>query len=225
MAKPSDKMYRYLEKYVGKYRVLAEYDLSTGDFPREEDGSIDESFEDLYIPCAKGRILSTYILDTLVWYTDSLGQGRNVRREIDSKYNGKLEYQYEETDADVLIYFNEADIKKIATLVKPRTSGAKIKPFSNKNLPKPLYEIPEEDDAKFNKITEGMDRIEKMQFVRNCCSAFDEIIQKKKGKNFDVSKERRESRLKPKAFISYIGLWDEFLKFAREYYKEYKNEK
>lgn len=36
-----DYMYRYLEKYTGKYRVLAEYDMITKDFPRNDKGCID----------------------------------------------------------------------------------------------------------------------------------------------------------------------------------------
>ena len=44
-----DNMYRYLEKFIGTYRVMAEYDLQTNDFPRDEEGNIDKSFEDLYM--------------------------------------------------------------------------------------------------------------------------------------------------------------------------------
>ena len=63
-------MARYLQrKYVGTYRVKAEYDLVTKDFPRLEDGTLDPDFDDLYIDCAHkiqikhsgGNILSCYI--------------------------------------------------------------------------------------------------------------------------------------------------------------------
>ena len=52
-------MYRYLLKYVGMYRVKAELDDAKKDFPREDTGEVDKSFEDLYIPCAKGIIKHT----------------------------------------------------------------------------------------------------------------------------------------------------------------------
>ena len=48
-------MSRYLQdKFVGTYRVLAEYDQSTNDYIRNELGLIDPSFNDLYIPCFNG---------------------------------------------------------------------------------------------------------------------------------------------------------------------------
>ena len=53
-------MFRYLEKYTGKYRVLPYYDTSLSDFPRDNTGAIDSSFDDLYIPCKKGVIKHTY---------------------------------------------------------------------------------------------------------------------------------------------------------------------
>ena len=40
----NDYMFRYLEKYIGTYRVLAEIDKDSGEFPN------DDSFEDFYIP-------------------------------------------------------------------------------------------------------------------------------------------------------------------------------
>ena len=42
----------YLRKYVGKYRVKAEYDMSTNDWPRLSDGTLDSSFDDYYIDCS-----------------------------------------------------------------------------------------------------------------------------------------------------------------------------
>ena len=228
MGRNLDKMFRYLETYVGKYRVLAPYDIVTEDFPRNEEGGIDESFDDLYIPCSKGEIRASYYSDSdssdcvLVWYTESAQQGRNIYKELRVKYP-KIWLKEDDCDSnDYFIYFNAENINKIATIVKPRTSGAKIKPYSEKNLPKPLYQIPEADEASFNEIIKDLGKTERMHFVRKCCAEFDTVIQKKKGKKFDIAKERRETRLKPKAFISYLGLWDEFLKFTKKYYKEYK---
>ena len=58
-----DEHFRYLEKYVGKYCVRAELDPDTNDFPRDSNGKIYESFEDLYIPCTKGIIINRYEVD------------------------------------------------------------------------------------------------------------------------------------------------------------------
>jgi len=223
MSEKKDRMFRYLEKYVGKYRVLAPYDTGTEDFPRDESGSIDESFDDMYIPCSKGEIRGTAFNDDrelLAWYTTSGQQGRNVFKEVKEKYPKIALIEDDCGSYDYYFYFEAKDINKIATVVKPRTNGAKIKPFSDKNLPKPVYSIPEEDDIKFNEIVKDLQAIDKMQFVRSCCSEFDEIIQAKKGKRYDIAAERKKSKLKPKMFIHSIGLWNDFIKFTKEKYKE-----
>jgi hypothetical protein len=39
----------YITKYVGTYRVLAEYDKATNDWVRDEYGNLADSFEDYYV--------------------------------------------------------------------------------------------------------------------------------------------------------------------------------
>lgn len=211
------KMFRFLTRYVGTYRVKAFYDLDTQDFPTNDivDTGINESFDDLYIPCKKGMIKHTYEDGMLYWYIDKIKTGHNVINEIDKKYQD-LKYEVEETDSDVMVYFNYNDIEKIASIVLPVTSGAKIPPFSPKNLPKVPYEIPENDNDKLNNLIKNMDKVEKMLFVKSAINEFDEIIQIKKGKKFNITEQRRKSKLKPKMFIHKIGLWNEFIEFCKE---------
>ena len=141
------EMFRFLEKYTGTYRVLGCLDLSTNDFPRDENGNIDSSYDDLYIPCSRGKsvIKHTYEDNKLVvCFYNKCSTARNVYKELKDKYK-KLDIEFEDSGEDGLIYFNADDIKKIATIVKPKTSGASIKWNSSKNLPKVKYEIPSED--------------------------------------------------------------------------------
>lgn len=211
-----NRMFRYLEKYVGTYRVVAEYDQELGDFPRNETGGVDPSFDDLYIPCKKGVIRHTYKPKVLVWMCDSLGKGRNVKKEIDAKYGAKFPYTYEETSEEVLIYFEDDYIRKIATIVTPKTSGKDIKPYSNRNLPKALYEIPKEDAEKLERLVHHMDHVEKMQFLKKCIKDFDKAILKEKGKKFDITKDRKEVKLRPKTYIHYLGMWNQFIEFVKK---------
>ena len=138
----SFKMFRYLERhYVGKYRVKARYDEYTGDFPRNENGGIDESFDEQYIPCKRGEIRHTYKntrgKDILVWYCSGTGKGRNVYKEIKEAYPDIYLEVDEELDKhglpdfveDCMIYFDAKDIEKIATIVCPSTYGASIPDF------------------------------------------------------------------------------------------------
>lgn len=38
-------------KYKGKYRLKANLDILTNDFPRNKDGNIDPTYDDIYIKC------------------------------------------------------------------------------------------------------------------------------------------------------------------------------
>jgi len=223
-----DKLFRYLEKYTGTYRVLSRYDEDLEDFPRDENGDIDPSFDELYLKCSKGEVRSSYMTIEgkdviLCWYSDSGERGRNVYKAIKEKYP-KIWLEVDDCGTfDYYLYFEEKDLDKVMKFFGPQTSGAKIKWYSDKNLPKPVYEIPESDAAKYDKIMAKLDKTQKMQFSRACCSAFDEELTKKfstKRKPYDPAQERKETRMKPKVFIHYKGMWNEFLAFAKEFYKE-----
>lgn len=70
----------YLETKFPQYRCIAEYDLSTNDFPRESNGSLCES--DIYIKCHAGTRIYHFGGSVLQTYVPSLGKGRNVVRFI-----------------------------------------------------------------------------------------------------------------------------------------------
>lgn len=61
-------------------------------------------------------------------------------------------FDIEETDSEVLFKFKYVNSDKIIPLLKPKTSGAGISPFSSKNLPKTDYKIPDEDFIKYKNI-------------------------------------------------------------------------
>ena len=68
--------------YKGKYRVLADYDLETNDFPRDEQGNIDSDFNDFYIPGKKGVQIRHAGRDKLGCYIFSIGMARNILTDI-----------------------------------------------------------------------------------------------------------------------------------------------
>lgn len=219
-------MFRYLEKYVGTYRVLTEFDPITNDFPRDKKGKIEESYDELYIPCSKGIIKHTYEPYYLCWMTDKITTGRNVAKELKDK--GVEIYRYDEVGTDVLIWFDETYIKRVASVVKPKTAGKGIPPFSKRNLEKDKkldYKIPEEDIIAYQAITEGMALGDKLKFSKAVIKDFDDEIIKIKGKSYDLKKERDNSGLPNKEFIHFIGLWNEFLQFTKGQYKLYKGGK
>lgn len=212
-----DKYFRYLEKYVGKYCVRAELDPITNDIPKDTNGKIFDSFEDLYIPCSKGIIKHTYENNLLALYIlEKPATGSSVKKKFD-EYG--LWYRDESFGEDTLLFFNESDLNKVAKIVKPKTKGKNISPFSKRALNNSIdeFRIPEEDIARYKEITDKLDleHMAKIQFIKKILKDFDAIIQEKKGSRYDISKQRKESSLKPKEFIYSIGLWDEYLDFVQ----------
>lgn len=211
-------MYRYLLKYVGTYRVKAEYDWYTQDFPRNETNGIEDSFEDLYIPCSKGLIKHTYLgNDILVLcFYDKFKTGLNTYELLQKKYP-KLDLQFDDENPDAFIYFDAKDIKKIATVVKPKTTGAKINPFSDKNLPKMQYKIPSKDLADLYAITQHMSRVDTMHFFQQVNKAFLATLSK------DLKQELKTTRLGQREFIHYKGLWEKYVKYVKKKYDKQTN--
>ena len=122
-------MFRYLLKYVGKYKVDCYKDLKTKDIPRDINGNIDEDFDDLFIPCKKGIIKHTYKDGILVWYCDKISTVTSIEKAIHKKYpNIKIESEY--LDSEGLIYFRDEDfIDKLSNIFKPEKSKDRIGPF------------------------------------------------------------------------------------------------
>ena len=160
----------YLRKYVGKYRVKAEYDMVTKDFPRLEDGRLDPSFDDLYIDCANKIQIKHHGGNVLCCYIPAKQRGMNVLKRIyqekvsktlpvettsDNKrylenlcrelVEKEVLVSAEVLDFEVIFEFKADMIEYIAKLVGAKTNGANISPFSTKNLPREPYKIPDKD--------------------------------------------------------------------------------
>lgn len=84
-------MANYMRKYVGTYRVIADYNQATGDFPRNHEGAIDPSFDDMYISCIGGNKIYSYGKGVLVAYIPSLGRGRNILKSLYEQNIGSIE--------------------------------------------------------------------------------------------------------------------------------------
>ena len=209
-ANTNDYMFRYLEKYVGTYRVMAEVDFETNKFPD------DSSFEDFYIPCNRNCVIKhTYEGNDILalWFYDSVSTAKNVAKELKEQ---KIDFKkdFDPSCIDACILFNATDIKKVAKIVKPKTSGKSIHPLSKRNLSKSssnAYKIPKEDLDKLNKKIDTMSKTEKLQFFRKCNSEFIDEISKKTKK--DCKAQMKEDGLNARQFIHMNGYWNKYLKF------------
>lgn len=233
----------YLRRYVGIYRVKADYDAQTMDFPRLENGTLDPSFDDFYIVCKNnikirhgyGNVLSCYIPsysrglnvlrkifnDKIIAYDKSIHTNEIViKKLLESKFLLSIEVLSEE----IYFTFKADNIEYITGIVGVLTNGKNINPLSSKNLPKIKYVIPE---CNLNQYKELIDKLPKVKrtlqgvetimvdglIVNKTVSDFDEIIQQIKGKDFDIKTDRKKRCLKGINYIHSLGLWDEFIKY------------
>lgn len=149
-----------MNKFKGKYRIKAHYDLNTNQFCRDESGKLE--YNDDYIACAKSMATEIYHYGgkTLKCYVESVARGHNYLKQmyqdfVDSDLsifedeNGfDYEKMYEalvgkgyiedvlETDAEIEFKFHVKHIEYVCKMCKALTSGVNISPYSVKNLPK-----------------------------------------------------------------------------------------
>lgn len=240
----------YLRKYVGTYRVKADYDLETKDFPRDEHGSLDSSFDDLYIECKNNIKIRHGVGNVLSCYIPNKSRGLNVLRQIYQdkisdklpKENGYFEklcaelvekeilVSAEVLDFEVYFEFKAVEIDYIAKLVGAKTNGKSISPFSDKNLPKTPYKIPDKDMELYKEATKNLPtKTVVMQgkpremidglLVKRLNKEFDEVIIESQGKNFDINKDRKLKGLKNKEYIHSFGaeMWKNYCEFLGRY--------
>lgn len=225
---------RYLMKYKGTYRLLPILDLETNDFPRQPDGNIEEDCE-IYINCYNGCKIYAYGTDghkemQLGAYIPSIGRGRNIKKAM-NKQNIPY-YNYDESDEEVMFLFSSNDIKEVANLMKAKTSGASISPFSTKNLPKEKVDIPEEELAKYKSATSKVGKSD-MLVIKTINKSFENEILAKKlrppktRKMFDVRGDMKIMKLSRdfKGYVYKKGFWQEYIEFLEKNIDEYINNK
>ena len=213
-----------VNKYKGKYRVKAHYDLQTKDFIRDDEGNLDPDFGDFYLSGRSGIEIKHGVGTELACYIPKLQLGNNILKSYyDSvignrgdksvdKIVGELKNSGYVNDVDILsteIFFTfDADnLDVLAPIIKLKTSGASISPFSTRNLPKAPYTIPKADMDKYKKAKDGLSGLEiarlNEQFI---------------AENFDsdFKTNLRKEMLKPVQYFHKHGVWDKYCEFVRE---------
>ena len=222
----------YMMKFKGKYRLLPELTTDTNDFPRTKDGSIDPDTE-IYIACQYGMKITYWGLNesrrgVLTAYIPSKTRGRNICKAL--KKQGVSYFDYDETDEEVLFNFLASDIEPVAKIMKARTSGVDISPFSIKNLPKnKSVVIPDEEITRYKEISCKVEKKD-MRLFKTLNDKFLESMQRKIRKNtdnkqFDVKQDMKKEKLgrQVKEYIFLRGFWDEYLKYLDKNITAYYN--
>lgn len=220
-------------KYKGTYRLKAEVDQNTNDYPRDDSGGIDQSYDDIYIKCLGGAQIYHYGFSTLVAYIPSIGRGHNILKAI-AKDLGLPEYRtypelyaalekegtvrkVVENDKEIEFKFHARKLEYIASYLKPSIAGADISPFSTKNLPKCNYSIPEEDLTKYNAILDSMTNKDYLLISRITDSFLNSTLQKSKQyRTIDLKKDMKKKCLKSKEYIHSLGEWDKYIEYLKK---------
>ena len=231
-------MSNYLMKYKGKYRVMAHIDKSTNDYPRNYLGKIET--DDLYIPCKNDAQIYHYGHSTLVAYIPRIKYGYEIIRRLADAFcnipysrksterepldkikailvKNKYIWDILETDMEVEFKFNASNIDAVAKVMRAKTSGADISPFSVKNLPKRHYSIPAEDLALYKDITKQIPKSEVLSIGIITKRFLDDKVQKSKEyRTKDINECIKMERLGNKEFIHYIGFWKKYIDYLHK---------
>lgn len=225
-------MAHYLMKYKGTYRILPELDRVYHDLPRDKNGNIEHDDVELYISCQYGNTIKEWGHDTngrmlLQAYIPSIGRGRNIKKAMDAQ--GIPYTHYWETDEEVEFRFKAKDIAPIAELMKAKTSGANISPFSIKNLPKADVEIPSAEIERYRAIVAAVQK-EDLLIIHKFTTNFLTTVLSKKykatDKKFDYVVDMRKMMMgrMAKEYIYTKGMWEEYLTYMDKKIKSfYKN--
>lgn len=210
--------------YKGKYRVKAHYDKSTNDFIRDYEGNLDDSFGDFYLSGRSGIEIKHATGSDLACYVPKLQLGNNVLKfyydtMIKPHGNKSMDKIVKELqgggfigDCDILstevfFIFPAKYLDDLDPMLKLKTAGASISPFSVRNLPKAPYTIPKKDMDKYKKARGELTglQISRLQdaFIDKRCEP-------------DFKTKMKKEMLKANQYIHKIGLWNDYCEWIKE---------
>ena len=145
-------------------------------------------------------------------YIPSLIRGHNIIKAI-KNIDSNIIFNIEESDSEVLFCFKYVNSDKIIPLLKPKTSGANISPFSSRNLPKNKdYKIPDEDLIAYKNIVAKIPP-ERILTITHTTNNFLKSLATKRNPIENIKADMKLKGLKGKEYIHSIGRWEDYLSF------------
>lgn len=201
-----------IDKFKGRYRILAPIDESTMDFPRNLKGGYEDI--DCYISCQNKIKVTYYGNKILQAYIPSISRGNNILKAI-GKIDPTLIFDVRKTDEEVIFKFKYVDSEVILPLLKPRIIGAGISPFSSKNMPKNDYKIPDENLNEY-KVKVTAIPPEKILTLSHITNNFIKSLATKKYPYEKIKADMKLKCLKGKEYIHLIGQWESFMNYLEK---------
>ena len=147
-------------------------------------------------------------------YVPSVIRGHNIVKTIQQS-DPSLIFDIEETDSEILFKFKYSDSDQVIPLLKPRTSGAGISPFSSKNLPKSNYTIPESDLEQYKSVISNVPKDELLS-ICHTSNNFIKNLATKQNPMENIKADMKLKGLKGKEYIHSIGQWDNYINYLRK---------
>lgn len=202
-----------VDKFKGQYRLKVPYNQWTNDYTRKLNGTLEDI--DVYIDCQYGNKVFHDSRDVLIAYIPSLQRGHNIIKAI-NEIDSTIIFDIEETDSEILFKFKYADSDKIIPLLKPKTSGANISPFSSKNLPKNKdFKIPDEQFKAYKEIVTKIPQ-ERILILTHSTNNFIKSLATKNNPIENIKADMKLKGLKGKEYIYSIGEWNEYIEYLEE---------
>ena len=145
-------------------------------------------------------------------------RGHNIVKTIQQS-DPSLIFDIEETDSEILFKFKYVNSDKIIPLLKPRTSGSPISPFSSKNLPKSNFKIPDDKLTQYKQIVSKIPP-EKLLTLSRMTYSYLQTLVTKKNTWENIKSDMRLKCVKGKEYIYMIDKWEEYLKYLENEIKE-----
>lgn len=227
-----ERMDRYLDNYIGKYRVKAHYDLDTNDFPRDKNGAIYDTFADFYLDCY-GDVEIKHVCPEprkrnheLACYVPNVKRGKHILKMIlrdngikcgritdDDKLSTMvmkktdLFTEVEFTDEELWFSFKPENLEYMGKFIRIKTSGANISPLSSKNLPKVQPVLPKEEKQRYQKIVKKFhgEALDKARLIKIINKEFEKQLPK------NWTEQAKQLKMDFKSYIYHKGLWDKYL--------------
>lgn len=201
----------FRDPVVPEKNSITDIQFHEGDYVESNDGKIG------YISsiCHCDECKKRGFFEPTITYSDGTTDYINIINVIQEENLGNI-YDIEESDSEVLFKFKYADSGKIIPLLKPRTSGANISPFSSRNLPQNKdYRIPDEDLIKYKNIIEKIPS-ERILTVSHATNSFIKSLANRRKPLDSIKANMKLKGLRGKEYIHSIGLWDKYIKYLEK---------
>lgn len=214
-------------KYKGVYRILPDLDWQTNSFPIDCNGLRDEDM--VYIACQNDSKIMYWGNGILIGYIPTLIRGHNIKKEMKKQ---KIEFfDYDESDLEVTFKFKAKDIESVASIMKAKTYGASIAPFSKRNLPQDKsIKIPDEEIEKYKLISNKVDKKDMLKFKTWNSNFLNDVLQNKirkdtKNKSYNYKEDMQKMKLgrQVKEFIYVKDMWEDYLSYLDNAITEHYN--